>query len=269
MLDQIKIVLVEPSHPGNIGGAARAMKTMGLSRLSLVNPQRFPDPQADWRAAGALDVLDTAEVVSDVAQSIADSHFVIGTSTRLRHVPWPVITPREIWNVLAQQPQSAQVAILFGREDSGLTNEELQRCQCHLQIPASPVYGSLNLAMAVQVVAYELFGGYDSRRQDQAPLYSKDSIDGVEHDGAEAEQAETDSPLGRRIWDKPPANQQQFEGVMQQLEETLYASGFVDPNYPGYTMTRLRRMFVRQQLDQTEVQILRGVLRRLSATKRT
>ena len=134
MLDRIRIVLVEPRHPGNIGSAARAMKTMNINQLVLVEPARFPDPQADWRAAGAVDVLDRATLVSSVAEAIADCHVVVGTSTRSRHIPWPVVLAKDVAKYLAEQPTNAAIAILFGREDSGLTNEELQLCNCHLQI---------------------------------------------------------------------------------------------------------------------------------------
>ena len=194
MLDRIRIVLVEPRHPGNIGSAARAMKTMGIEQLVLVNPARFPDPQADWRAAGAADVLDSAAVVGSVAEAIAECHFVVGTSTRSRHIPWPVVLAKDIASCLAEQPPEASIAILFGREDSGLTNEELQMCQCHLQIPSSPIYGSLNLAMAVQVVCYELYQFIETQQQQDEESTPPPSTDG-----------------SRRIWDRPPATQQQFD----------------------------------------------------------
>jgi len=235
---QVRIVLVEPSHPGNIGGAARAMKTMGLSELCLVNPKRFPDPQADWRAAGAIDVLEAAVVVDDVATSIADCHWVVGTSTRSRRIPWPVATPRTIAQQIASQPADSKVAILFGREDNGLANDELQRCHYHLQIPAAPEYSSLNLAMAVQVVCYELF---------QASL--------------------SDTPIP--VWDRKLATSEQLDGMLEHLREILTETEFLDADNPGQTMTRLRRMFSRMQLDETEVQILRGVYRHLGGSPGT
>ena len=254
MLDRIRIVLVEPRHPGNIGSAARAMKTMGINQLVLVNPARFPDPQADWRAAGAMDVLDKAIVVDDVASAVADCHVLVGTSTRSRHIPWPVVMAKEIAPYLAAQPDSASMAILFGREDSGLTNEELQLCHSHLQIPSSPIYGSLNLAMAVQVVCYELFQHVEANQaaSDSTPENA------VQGSGA-------DTGGSQRIWDRPPATQQQFESMLEHLQQTLEKSGFVDPEAPGHTLTRLRRMLARHQLDETEVQILRGVLKHLNS----
>ena len=233
VLDDIRVVLVEPMHPGNIGGAARAMKTMGLSRLVIVSPKRFPDPQADWRAAGATDVLDAAQVVPDVASAIAQCQFVVGTSTRSRRIPWPVVDAHALAERVGEVPADTQIAILFGREDNGLTNEELQSCNYHLQIPSSPVYPSLNLAMAVQVVCYELYQRFGER--------------------------EVQEP----VWDRKLATAEQVDGMIEHLEAVLDTSGFLDPHNPGQTMTRMRRMFSRMQLDETEVQILRGVLKHL------
>ena len=156
-LEHVRIVLVETSHPGNIGGAARAMKTMGLEQLWLVRPGRYPDPQAEWRAAGALDVLDRAVVVDSLDAAISDCTLVVGTSTRTRRIPWPLLTAREIGPRIRRESSQQPIAVLFGRETSGLTNDELQRCNVHLQIPANPAYPSLNVAMAVQVVCYELY----------------------------------------------------------------------------------------------------------------
>lgn len=247
LFQRIRIVLVEPSHPGNIGGTARAMKTMGLEHLVLVNPARFPDPQADWRAAGAMDVLDAARVVDDVAAAVAGCHFVIGTSTRARAIPWPVVLAKDLGPVLAEQPDDVEIAILFGREDSGLSNEELQRCHSHLQIPSSREYGSLNLAMAVQVVCYEIFQ-YLENVEVQVSTTSRHLSTQV-------------AGLGNRVWDKDPASGQQIEGLMQHLESVMAASGYIDKANPGHSVTRMRRLFMRQQLDETEVQILRGMLK--------
>jgi tRNA (cytidine32/uridine32-2'-O)-methyltransferase len=247
LFQRIRIVLVEPSHPGNIGGTARAMKTMGLHQLVLVNPARYPDPQADWRAAGAMDVLDGARVVMDVTEAIADCHYVIGTSTRARAIPWPAVLAKDLGPVLVEQAQDAEIAILFGREDSGLSNDELQRCHTHLQIPSSKEYGSLNLAMAVQVICYEIF------------QYMEQTSVQVSADSQSVQ--EEVSAIGRRIWDKDPASGVQMDKLIEHLEQVMVASGFVDPANPGNTVTRLRRLFMRQQLDETEVQILRGMLK--------
>lgn len=220
---------------------------MGLHRLVLVNPARFPDPQADWRAAGAMDVLDGAEVVSDVSAAVAGCQYVVGTSTRARAIPWPAVLAKDLGPVLTEQPSTTEIAILFGREDSGLSNLELQRCHTHLQIPSSKVYGSLNLAMAVQVICYEIFQHLE-RTEIQV--------------SSEGRQSQSLVPgLGSRIWDKDPASGQQIDGLMAHLESLMVTSGFIDADNPGHTVTRLRRLFMRQQLDETEVQILRGMLR--------
>jgi tRNA (cytidine32/uridine32-2'-O)-methyltransferase len=233
-LSNIRIVLVEPSHPGNIGGAARAAKTMGLSRLALVNPKRFPDPQAEWRAAGAQDLLDSVTVHASLDDAIGDCHFVVGTGMRVRRIPWPVKSAEAVAAEILRQPAESRVAVLFGREANGLSNEELQRCHRHLQIPANPEYPSLNLAMAVQVVCYELY-----KQSGAAPV-----------------------PTG--AWDQPPATVAQLEGLLGHLEAALVHSGFLDPANPGQTMTRLRRLFTRVALDDKEVQMLRGVLTQLA-----
>ena len=247
IFERIRIVLVEPSHPGNIGGAARAMKTMGLHHLVLVNPARFPDPQADWRAAGAMDVLDSAQIVPAVADAVAGCHYVIGTSPRARAIPWPAMLAKDIGPTLCEQAPDTKIAILFGREDSGLSNEELQRCHTHLQIPSSKEYGSLNLAMAVQVVCYEIF-------QHLADVK-------IELSSASAQDQSSIAGLGSRIWDKEPATGQQVDGLMEHFERLMVLSEFIDADNPGATVTRLRRLFMRQQLDETEVQILRGLLK--------
>lgn len=233
-LARVRVVLVEPSHPGNIGGAARALKTMGLGALAVVNARRFPDPQAEWRAAGAQDVLDTVSVHDTLESAIADCHWVVGTSTRPRRIPWPLRSAETVAAEILERPLSDRVAVLFGRETNGLSNEELQRCHCHLQIPANPEYPSLNLAMAVQVVCYELYK--------QAAAGS----------GAEAPP-----------WDQPPATAAALEDFLGHLEAVLVRSGYHDPDNPGQTMTRLRRLFTRVAMDEKEVQMLRGVLKEL------
>ncbi len=226
-LNNIRVVLVEPSHPGNIGAAARAMKTMGLSQLVLVNPLRYPDPQAEWRAAAATDVLDQCRVCESLDEAIADCHWVVGASARPRRIPWPVADVRAAARKLLAEAAAGQVAVLFGREADGLSNDELQRCNAHLRIPASPDYPSLNLAMAVQVVAYELFA-------------------------AQAAPAEPE-------WDRPPATAAEVDAMLAHWERLLEAADFLDPDNPGQTMTRLRRLAVRTGLDQTEVRMLRGI----------
>lgn len=232
-LDNIRIVLVDTTHPGNIGGAARAMKNMGLSRLVLVSPRQFPDERATWRAAGALDVLEAARVVGSLEEAIADCQFVVGTSARGRRIPWPVLDARRCAEEMALRAGREQVAVLFGREDRGLTNEELQLCNLHLHVPTHPDYSSLNLAMAVQIVCYEL-------RMLQVA-------------GELPRAAEDD-------WDAPFASQENMERFYQHLEETLVAIGFLDPAAPRQLMPRLRRLYNRVRLDEMELNILRGIL---------
>lgn len=242
-LANIRIVLVEPSHPGNIGGAARAMKTMGLSDLVLVNPGRYPDPQAEWRAAGAQDVLESTRVCDSVEAAIEDAQWVVGTSTRVRRIPWPLMKAEEAVAGMIERLDGQQIAVLFGRETSGLTNEELQKCHTHLVIPANPDYSSLNLAMAVQVVCYEIY-----RQFEASPL---------------AEGASSTSPIDSHQWDRSPATSAQLEGLIGHFQQVLTDVEFLDPENPGQTMTRLRRLLTRVTPDETEVQMLRGILKEL------
>lgn len=232
-LDNIRIVLVNTSHPGNIGGVARAMKNMGLTRLYLVEPRQFPDEQAEWRAASAADVLDSAVVTASLDEAIADCQFVVGTSARGRRIPWPLLDPRQCAERMAIASAGEQVAVLFGREDRGLTNDELKVCNLHLNIPTSSDYSSLNLAMAVQVVCYEL------RMLLDAPALPA------------SEDAE---------WDTPFATRENMERFYAHLEETLVDVEFLDPAAPRQLMARLRRLYSRVRLDEMELNILRGIL---------
>ncbi|MEP5763103.1 MAG: RNA methyltransferase [Halieaceae bacterium] len=230
----IRIVLVNTTHPGNIGGVARAMKNMGFRKLVLVEPRKFPAEEAEWRAAGALDVLAAAEVVPTLEAAIADCQLVVGTSARGRRIPWPVLDPRGC----AEQVQIAagrgeQVAIVFGREDRGLTNEELQVCNLHLHVPTHEDYTSLNLAMAVQVVVYEL------RMLALAGSLPTDPCED---------------------WDAPFSTAENMERFYEHLEQTLVQIGFLDPAAPRQLMARLRRLYGRLRLDEMELNILRGIL---------
>jgi len=232
-LENIRIVLVNTSHPGNIGGVARAMKNMGLSRLYLVAPHRYPDNEALWRAASAEDLLENAVVTETVEEAIADCQFVVGTSARERRIPWPLLDPRQCARRIDEVSGREQVAVLFGREDRGLTNEELQLCNLHLNIPTSDAYSSLNLAMAVQIVCYEL----------RMLL--------VQPELAEREDEE---------WDTPFATARNMERFYVHLEQTLTELEFLDPAAPRQLMARLRRLYGRVRLDEMELNILRGIL---------
>ncbi len=231
--ENIRIVLVNTTHPGNIGGVARAMKNMGLSRLYLVAPVKFPDEQAVWRAASAADLLETAVIVPTVEEAIADCQFVVGTSARERRIPWPLLDPRQCAKRIDTVSAKEQVAVMFGREDRGLTNEELQLCNLHLNIPTSDAYSSLNLAMAVQIVCYEL---RMLLVQPALPV-------------SEDEQ-----------WDTPFATVENLERFYVHLEQALSDIEFLDPAAPRQLMARLRRLYGRVRLDEMELNILRGIL---------
>lgn len=232
-LENIRIVLVHTTHPGNIGAVARAMKNMGIAKLYLVKPKLFPNERATWRAASAVDVLDSAVVVETLDEAIADCGLVVGTSARGRRIPWPLVNPRDCAGQLAPQLHNNQVAFVFGREDRGLTNEELQRCNLHVHIPSSEEYSSLNLAMAVQIICYEM------RMAQLAPTLDHDDM------------AE---------WDAELATADDLERYFVHLEETLVDMGFLKPEAPKQLMSRLRRLYSRKRMDELEVSMLRGIL---------
>ncbi|ATP09121.1 tRNA (cytosine(32)/uridine(32)-2'-O)-methyltransferase TrmJ [Aeromonas salmonicida] len=237
MLDQIRIVLVNTSHTGNMGSAARAMKTMGLTQLVLVDPQTLPDDSAHALAAGASDVLANARVVSTLDEAIADCGLVIGTSARSRTLSWPMLDPREAGEKAVGEGMKHPVALVFGRERTGLTNDELQKCHYHVAIPANPEYSSLNLAMAVQTICYEVRMCW---LQDQAPEVESEA-------------------------DYPSAHQ--LEGFYQHLEQTLLKTGFIADDHPGQVMSKLRRLFNRARPEAIELNILRGILTSIQKPK--
>ncbi|MBW0146006.1 tRNA (cytosine(32)/uridine(32)-2'-O)-methyltransferase TrmJ [Marinobacter arenosus] len=242
--DQIRIVLVETSHSGNIGAVARAMKNMGLGNLWLVNPNSFPDEASYARSSGASDVLDRANVVSSLDEALADCVLVMGTSARGRKVPWPVIAPPEAAVAASENAANGPVALVFGRENHGLSNEELQRCHYHIHIPSNPDYSSLNLAMAVQVMCYELRMHF---------------LRGLEGGEGSPYLKPMTSP-GDPGWDVPPAPVNDVEGFFGHLEQVLVDVEFHRRENPRQLMTRLRRLFQRARLDQMEINILRGIL---------
>lgn len=231
MLNNIRIVLVETSHPGNIGAVARAMKNMGLAHLVLVNPKQFPHEQANARASGATELLEKAQVVATLSEAIADCSMVYASSARQRALPWPMTTPRKMASEIMQQKDSQPVAIVFGRESTGLSNEELALCQVHCHIPTNPNYSSLNIAAAVQIIAYELY------------QYAKtfDIKAWQQHDDRYATQAE-------------------IERFYEHLQQVLVSLEFAKASTEKSLMQRLRRLFSRTRLERLEVNILRGIL---------
>lgn len=225
-----RIVLVGTTHPGNIGAVARAMKNMGLSDLALVAPRYFPHADATARASGAEDLLEAADVTDSLPEAIRDCRFVAGASARARTIDWPVLAPRECAERLVAENAQGDVAVVFGPEKSGLTNEDLDRCHALLSIPADPAFSSLNLAMAVQIVCYEL------------------------------RLARTGPPVTPPSREVPLAKSEDLERFYIHLERVLTASGFLDPDNPRFLMRRLRRLFARAEPDQNEINILRGIL---------
>lgn len=243
---RIRIVLVGTQHPGNIGAAARALKTMGLSRLVLVAPEQYPADEAFRRAAGADDLLAAASVVATLAEAVADCRLVLGCTARSRRVALQELEPRAAALRVVDLAATDQVALVFGRERTGLSNEELQLCHASVHIPANPEYSSLNLAAAVQVLAYEL----------RVALLAMSG----QASSNEARQETT-------------ASHAQMEGFFSQLGETLDDIDFHKGRAPDSAMRKLRRLFLRAGLSEQEVRLMRGILAdaqrmaRLAATK--
>lgn len=228
MLDNVRIVLIGTSHPGNIGSAARAMKTMGLSNLVLVDPECEVDGKSKALSAGATDVLEDRQVFATLDEAIADCGLVIGASARPRTLDWPMLDPREMGEKAVIEGQKYPIAIIFGRENSGLSNEELQKCHFHVFIPANPDYSSLNLAMAVQTLCYEIRMAFLADK-----AYPKQ---------------EEEYPLTDEI-----------EGMFNHLEQTLIDTRFIVPAHPGLVMTKLRRFFNRARPEVKELRMWRGI----------
>ena len=239
----VRIVLVETSHPGNVGAVARAMKTMGLHDLALVAPQAFPHADATARAAGADDLLVGARITDDLNGAIADCHYVVGASARTRAGRWPILDPRTAAETIVARLAEERCAILMGPEQSGLTNADLSRCHALVHIPTSPEYGSLNIAMAVQVLCYEL-------RMAALARASWEPLSQPAHHEA------------------PPATAEEVEGFQVQLEKALVESGFLHPSHPTELKRKLRRLFLRAGLDRKEINILRGAIASLEANRR-
>jgi TrmH family RNA methyltransferase len=234
----VRIVLVDPNHPGNIGAVARAMKNMGLRELHLVRPKFFPNADATARASGADDILTAAVVHEEFESAIADCGLVIGTSARQRHLPWDLVEPRECAARIASASRAGNAAVVFGSERIGLTNIELARCNLLVTIPTDSEYSSLNLAMAVQVIAYELWLAMRPEVPPPPPL------------------------------EVPLASAEEMTRLYEHLDQVLEEIDFRDRTGGGHLMARLRRLFNRAQLDQNEMNILRGILTAVQAKRR-
>lgn len=236
-LSNIKIVMVETTHPGNIGAAARAMKNMQLERLVLVNPKCPVGERAYARASGANDLLDRHTRFDSIPEAVTDCHLVIGTSARIRSLSWPQLNPRELGEKAVSMDDKQKMAVVFGREHAGLTNEELQHCHFTVNIPTNPEFSSLNVAAAIQVICYEIYARYQDTMPGAEPV--------LEASDAESELL---------------ASSMQLEGYFQHLEQVLITTGFLDAANPRQMMKRLRRLYQRTLPTQNEVNILRGIL---------
>ncbi len=230
MLSNVRIVLVGTTHPGNIGAAARAMKNMCLERLWLVRPRHFPNAEATARASGADDLLDRAVVCANLDDALTGCRLVVGSSARIRSVQWPMLEPRACAEKLNAEADAGQVALVFGRESSGLTNEELGRCHYLVHIPTNDAYSSLNLAAAVQVLVYEIYLASRVR-------------------------TEKDAPILRDV-----ASADAMQGFLQHLEQALLDLQFANPRQSRKLLQRLRRLYLRARPDRDELNILRGIL---------
>lgn len=240
--NRLRVVLVGTQHPGNIGAAARAMKTMGLARLVLVAPEQHQTDEAFRRAAGADDVLADALVVETLAEAVADCHFVMGCTARSRRVALDELDPRDAGERAVSMAVSGEVALVFGRERTGLSNEELQLCHAAVHIPANPEYSSLNLAAAVQVLAYELR---------LALLAQEGSL-----------------PSASAVQEEDTASHAQMEGFFAQLGDALDEVDFHKGRAPESAMRKLRRLFLRAHPSEQEVRLLRGILADVQRTAR-
>ncbi len=239
LASQFRVVLCQTSHPGNIGAAARAMKTMGITRLCLVEPKKFPDREANALACGAINLLENAHVCSTLEEALAGCALVIGLSARKRQLSHELVTVREAATrarTLAASGQ--QIALVFGNEMSGLSNAELDLCQLLAMIPTNPDFSSLNVAAAVQVMCYEVYSGLVS----DVPLTSNNDV-------------------------IPLASSEDVERLYRHMEETLIQIGFLNPDEPGRLMQRVRRIYARAKLEKEEVNILRGVLKLTQAPR--
>ncbi len=237
LLENIRIVLLGTSHPGNIGSAARAIKTMGLTKLYLVNPKQFPDPQADALASGAVDILENAIVCQNIEEALTGTIYAVGLTARRRDLAHTVIDLPQCRQAILQRATRGEIAFVFGNETSGLSNDELAHCQQSITIPTNAEYGSLNLAATVQIVTYEM-------RQAALEL-GHQKQEAVRHHVA----------VGAK-----PATYEEIQGFLTHLETILYDLKYLNPKAPKRLMPRLTRLFARAELEQDEIHLLRGIL---------
>lgn len=250
-LSHVRIVMVNTTLPANIGSALRAMKTMGLSKLVLVAPKTYPHPDIDALAAGATDLIKQIEIVETLADAIKDCHLVFGTSARSRTIPWPLLDARPAAekSISAVVNDQQEVAVVFGREDRGLTNEELAMANYHVTIPVNTDYGVLNVAQAIQVICYEM------------RMATLASVESTEDEAATMPVTDTESMQ----WDEPLVTHEQMEQFYPHIEKMLAEIEFLDPKNPRLLPLRLRRLFGRIQLDRMEYHLLRGIFSRVQA----
>ncbi|QCO21866.1 TrmJ/YjtD family RNA methyltransferase [Acinetobacter cumulans] len=250
-LSHVRIVMVNTTLPANIGSALRAMKTMGLVKLVLVAPKTYPHPDIDALAAGATDLIEQIEIVETLEDAIKDCHIVFGTSARSRTIPWPLLDARPAaeLSLKAVATQQQEVAVIFGREDRGLTNEELAMANYHVTIPVNTDYGVLNVAQAIQVICYEMRMAameFTAKIADpEAKMHVTDDVD--------------------MQWDEPLVTHEQMEQFYPHIEKMLADIEFMDPKNPRLLPLRLRRLFGRIQLDRMEYHLLRGIFSRVQA----
>lgn len=250
-LSHVRIVMVNTTLPANIGSALRAMKTMGLSKLVLVAPKTYPHPNIDALAAGATDLIEQIEIVETLADAIKDCHLVFGTSARSRTIPWPLLDARPAAekSISAVVNDQQDVAVVFGREDRGLTNEELAMANYHVTIPVNTDYGVLNVAQAIQVICYEM------------RMATLAAVESAEDEAATMPVTDTESMQ----WDEPLVTHEQMEQFYPHIEKMLAEIEFLDPKNPRLLPLRLRRLFGRIQLDRMEYHLLRGIFSRVQA----
>ncbi|MEM9102935.1 MAG: RNA methyltransferase [Pseudomonadota bacterium] len=238
-IENIHVVLSHPTHPGNVGASARAMKTMGLHHLRLINPKDFPSSEASRRASRATDILEDAAIFTTFEDSLSDMQFIAGTSARSRSLAIPVVSPQVLAErIVLEAKAGRQCALLFGTENSGLSNDELHACHCHVNIPTNPDYSSLNLASAVQLISYELS---KQLLLEKASLFSENTQKSQKNE-------------------EEHATSEEMHNFFNHLQDTIIDIGFLNPENPRHLMTRLKRLYNRARPTKVELNILRGIL---------